>query len=206
MSWDDGIHVTTKAEMRSVNKKGEKTSGYQRVQRIQFVTLFSAGFNRDHITQLMELKPNEYDKLFSDMYTEAQQEIGSQSTAKAYAQYVIRQTELLRNLEKFKGKISGSKGNIQDKVAQSYLGAIKAQSDIGHKILMTGVQLGILSKKDGKTIQVDGYDPRDMDENQLGETLQKELMEAQKLSNKGKKKRTAKIFVLPTPKTGTEDE
>lgn len=204
--WKKGIHVTPKSEMRSVTKKGEKTRSYQRLQRSQFVKLFSAGFSRDDITELMELKPNEYDKLFHDMYQATEQELGLKSTHRAYTEYVIGQTKLLRDLEQFKGILSKEDGSgLSGKVTQSYLGALKTQSDIVHKILLTGVQLGVLTKEGNKTMRVGGVDPRDMDASQLGDTLAEELTKAQKLASKGRKK-GAEIYVInPEPKKAASE-
>lgn len=203
--WKQGIHVQPKKLIKKIGKQGQKSSAYRREQTIQFTTLIASGFDKVQIVALMELAPNEYDKLFQDLYTTVERDIAATSTPKAYAQYVVRQTAYLRNLEQLKGTIGGEDGKgLGAKLAQTYLGAIKAQSDISHRILTTGVDLGVLKKKKGGNVEIDGFDPRDADENQLGEILKRQLGEAEKIAGKKTKKKGAKIFVLKPHATGTE--
>lgn len=204
--WKAGIHVRPKREIKKAG--GAKTAPYMREQAVQFTMLFASGFDRSQIISLMELGPSEYEKMFATMINLYEKEITATSPQKAYVHYVIRQTALMREIQQLKGKLSnaGGEGLSDPKKAQAFLGAIKVQSDMADRIIRTGVELGVLERSRKGALSINGLDPRDAEDRELGEMLEKQISEARQIANKSKSKgKGAKIFVLKPEKTGTED-
>lgn len=203
--WKAGIHVRPKKDIKKAG--GAKTAPYMREQMVQFTMLFASGFDRSQIISLMELGPSEYEKLFSSVVGLYEKEITATSPQKAYVHYVIKQTALMREIQQMKGKLSDADGGkLSDpKTAQAFLAAIKVQSDMADRIIRTGVELGVLERSRKGALSINGLDPRDAEDRELGEMLEKQISEARRIANKGKSKGTgAKIFVLKPEKTGTE--
>lgn len=150
-----------------------------------FVKLFSRGLTRIEICDKLAIDPGspKFEILQDRFYNVYEDEAKSKSPFRIFSEYVAKKSILIQDLEGMK-KSYESKGEKGYKNGQAYVSAVKTQSDIIDSIIKTGQELGIIIKTPEKIELVDGRDPRDMNNDELKNTLRSQMEKLTALSEK----------------------
>jgi len=158
---------------------------------LRFARLLSEGVDREDIEQTLALAPGDYEPLLSKFYAEAETSFKSRSNLRIYLDYITRQSQFVRDLERC--KLGLEKSNWKN--AQGYVAAVKVQSEILDKLITQGQDLGLIKKIAEKFVMVGGTDVRDMGLPEINEAIEEEIISVRKLQ-KGKRKKDNKVIMF----------
>lgn len=172
----------------------------KKLRLLEFIELWSSGYSKEEIVVMMDLGPNEFEALYNRCIGETEQDVNDKKPLRLFAEYVIKQSQLVRDLEALKTALS----NANWKNGQAYVQAVRTQSEIMDKIIKTGQELAVIEKVAEQVHIVDGRDIRDLTDYELEQQVRTEMQAVQDILNKDGKRRGGKLIVLYPDKRQAE--
>lgn len=165
------------------------TAADRKAVLIHFLDLLARGFTKEEIVQQLGLETNQFEALLARIYADTEDEHSSKTPLRIFAEYVIKKNAIIRDLEALKDELRGKNKPADAKKkwynAQAFVMACRLQSDIINEQIKTGQDLGVIEKRPEGILLIDGRDPREMDEDELEETIARELIEAKGILDSG---------------------
>ena len=170
---------------------GKRTDREKKELLLQFVKLLAQGMDREEIEETLALTPGDYEPLLARFYEQAESSFKGKSNLRIYLDYITRQVQFVKDLERCKLGLENSKW----KNAQGYVAAVKVQSEICDKLISQGQDLGLIKRIAERFVMVGGTDVRDMDLDTINSAIDEEIVSVRKLQ-KGRKKSGNKVLMF----------
>ncbi|MCK5019272.1 MAG: hypothetical protein KAS32_19590 [Candidatus Peribacteraceae bacterium] len=159
---------------------------------LQFVKLLGQGMDREEIEETLALAPGDYEPLLTRFYDQAESSFKSKSNLRIYLDYITRQAQFVRDLERC--KLGLEKSNWKN--AQGYVAAVKVQSEILDKLISQGQDLGLIKRIAERFVMIGGTDVRDMDLDSLNASIEAEILDVRKLQKGKLRKKKSKVLMF----------